>query len=172
MTRVPALALAICIALAVAGLTAARAQTAAPPAAPAAPAQAPPSGAPPTGPPPEQPTLADDKQSIEAGQKWLALIDGGKAGAAWDSASKQLQSQIKRDRFVAEMRAARKGFGKLASRTPVKFARAHDLPGALTGDYAIVEFEAKFANGKRLTEQLIWSFADGDVWRVAGYYYR
>ena len=39
------------------------------------------------------------------------------------------------------------------------------------GDYSIIEFEAKYKNGK-LTEQLVWSIEEGDIWRVAGYFYR
>jgi Protein of unknown function (DUF4019) len=137
---------------------------------PAAPT--PPTQAPPTEPPPGQPTLGDDKDTIEAGQKWLALIDAGKADVAWDVASKQLQSVVKRDKFVAEMREVRKPLGKFASRKPIKFARAHDLPGAPVGDYAIIEYEVNFAGGKRLSEQLVWSLEENDTWRVAGYYYR
>ncbi len=91
---------------------------------------------------------------------------------AWDVASKQLQSAVKRDQFTAEMRQVRKPLGKLESRTAVKFARSHELPGAPAGDYAIIEFDAKFTNGKQLTEQLIWALEDRDIWRVAGYYYR
>ncbi len=134
---------------------------------------APPStAAPPTEPDRGGPTLGDDKDTIEAGQKWLALIDAGKADAAWDSASKQLQSVVKRDKFVAEMREVRKPLGKLASRMAVKFARAHDLPGAPTGDYAIIEYDVNFAGGKHLSEQLVWALEENDRWRVAGYYYR
>ena len=103
---------------------------------------------------------------------WLALLDAGKPEAAWDLASKQLQSEVKRDAFIAKVRNARKPLGKLASRTEVKFARAHDLPGAAAGDYAIIEFDAKYQNGKRLSEQVIWAFEEGDTWRVSGYFYR
>ncbi len=139
----------------------------------AAPPRPPPSTqAPPTEPPAQQPTKGDDKEAIEAGKKWLALIDAGNAGAAWDSASKQLQSVVKRDQFVAEMRDVRNPLGKLTARTAVRFARAHDLPGAPTGDYAIIEFDSKFAAGGHLAEQLIWTIGPGDIWRVAGYYYR
>jgi len=159
--------LAIGIPLALA--PAAFAQISAPPAQPAAP---PVTVAPPTQPPPQQPTQADDRDSIEAGRKWLALLDAGKAGSAWDAASKQLKAKVTRDQFVADVRNARKPLGKLASRTPVKFARAHDLPDAPTGDYALVEYEAKYANGRKLSEQLIWVAEDDEVWRVAGYYYR
>jgi hypothetical protein len=143
-------------------------------------AQAPPTAAPapsatqppPTEPPPAQPTLGDDKEAVEAGKKWLELLDAGKSGVAWDSASKQLQSVVKRDPFIAQVRAARKPLGKLESRTAVKFARAHDIPGAPTGDYAIIEFDGKYANGKHLSEQLVWTIDDAGIWRVAGYFYR
>ena len=143
-------------------------------------AQAPPTPAPtapttqppPTEPPAPQPTLGDDKDAIEAGKKWLELLDSGKSGVAWDSASKQLQSVVKRDAFIAQVRAARKPLGKLESRSAVKFARAHDIPGAPTGDYAIIEFDGKYANGKHLSEQLVWTIEDTGIWRVAGYYYR
>ncbi len=132
----------------------------------------PPTQAPPPQPPPEQPTLGDDKEAIQAGMKWLALIDTGKSGFAWDEASKQLKSTVTRKQFIAGIRDARKPLGKLESRTAVKFARSHDLPGAPAGDYAIIEYDAKFADGKRVTEQLVWTLEEQDIWRVAGYYYR
>jgi len=163
MRRLLALAAGLCVLLA--PVPAALAQV------PPVPAP-PPAQAPPAEPAAPQPTLGDDKESIDAGRKWLELIDAGKAGAAWDLASKQLQSAVKRDKFTAEMNQVRKPLGKLESRTAVKFARSHELPGAPAGDYAIIEFDAKFTNGKRLTEQLIWALEDRDVWRVAGYYYR
>ena len=145
------------------------AQTAPPPAGP--PAKAPPTK-PATEPPPGQPTLSDDQDTVEAGKKWLALLDADKAGVAWDAASKQLQSGVTRAKFIDDVRRARKPLGKLSSRTAVKFARAHDLPGAPSGDYAIIEYDAQYANGKHLSEQLTWAIAEGDVWRVAGYFYR
>ena len=150
-------------------LSPAFAQTAAPPAGP--PAKAPPTK-PATEPPPGQPTLSDDEDTIEAGKKWLALLDADKAGAAWDVASKQLQSGVKRAKFITDVRQVRKPLGKLSSRTAVKFARAHDLPNAPSGDYAIIEYDAQYANGKHLSEQLVWAIAEGDIWRVAGYFYR
>jgi hypothetical protein len=129
---------------------------------------APPPGTPPA---PAQPSLRDDREAIDAGMKWLALVDGGTAGAAWDLASKQLKSTVTRAKFVAAVREVRKPLGKLESRTAERFARAHELPGAPQGDYAIIEYAAKFAKGK-LQEQLVWTIEEGDVWRVAGYFYR
>jgi len=132
------------------------AQTAAPPAAEAG----------------EQPTLQDDQEAVEAAQKWLALIDAGKAGVAWDVAAPYLKSAVTRPKWIAGMRDARKPYGKLVSRRATKFARAHTMPGAPDGDYAIIEFETVFANGKRATEHLTWTIEGGDAWRVAGYYIR
>lgn len=146
--------LAVCLPLALAFAPASRAQT-----PPAAPAQG------------EQPSVRDDREAVEAGGKWLALIDAGKAGAAWDDAAGQLKRAVPRAKFVAAMRDQRKPLGKLAARTPVRFGRSHEMPGAPPGDYAIVEYEAKFARGK-LAEVLVWTLEDGDIWRVAGYEYR
>jgi hypothetical protein len=120
----------------------------------------------------DQPTLADDSDTIEAGQKWLMLIDEGRADAAWDVASTHLRSVVTRDQWINGIRRFRKPFGKLASRKAVKFGRAHSMPGAPDGDYAIIEYESTFANGKHATEQLIWMLEGESSWRVSGYYIR
>ena len=169
--RVLAAAIVVTLALALG----ARAQTPAPAAAPpsAAPATAAPATTPPpTTPPKEQPSPRDDRESIDAGMKWLALIDAGKAGDAWDLSSKQLKSAVTRAKFIEGIRDARRSLGKLEARTAERFARAHQMPGAPDGDYVIIEYSARFAQGKQLQEQLVWAIDDGDIWRVAGYYYR
>jgi hypothetical protein len=120
----------------------------------------------------EQPTLGDDKDTIEAAQKWLALLDAGKVGAAWDASSAHLKSVVTRQKWVTDIGKVRKPFGKLRTRKAEKFARAHSLPGAPDGDYAIVEFESVYANGKQATEQVIWMFEADSVWRVSGYFIR
>jgi hypothetical protein len=154
-----ALSLAAAFSVAAAVATIARAQT--PPAAPSA-----------TAAQKEQPSIRDDRDAVNAGLKWLTLIDGGNAGAAWDDSAPQLKKAVTREKFVAAMRELRKPLGKLATRNPVRFARSHEMPGAPSGDYAIIEYEAKFAGGKKLAEVLVWTLADGDIWRVAGYEYR
>ena len=69
------------------------------------------------------------------------------------------------------MRDARKPFGKLDVAHARSSSRARtELPGAPDGDYAIIEFDTKFANGKQATEQVIWTLEADDVWRVAGYF--
>jgi hypothetical protein len=167
MNRLPAAAMVVALTLVVG----ARAQAPAP-ATPAPATTAPATTPPPTEPPKEQPTLRDDRDSIDAGMKWLALIDGGNAGAAWDLASKQLKSAVTRDKFIESMRDTRRPLGRLETRTAERFARSHKMPNAPEGDYVIIEYTARFAQGKKLQEQLVWSIEEGDIWRVAGYYYR
>jgi len=121
----------------------------------------------------EQPTPEDDKATIEAGAKWLALLDAGKFGTAWDVSSAHLKSVVTRQKWVTEIGKARKPLGKLTTRKAERFARAHSLPDAPEGDYSIVEFESTYANGKRATEQVIWMFeTKSKSWRVSGYFIR
>ena len=157
MKHLFALLRAACVLLALAAVPAADAQT------------APPAGAKIED---EQPTQRDDREAIEAGRSWLKLIDANQPGVAWDESAKRLKASVTRDKFIAEVRKVRKPLGKVVSRVPEKFARAHQLPGVPDGDYAIIEYTANFASGKTLAEQLVWTLEDGDKWRVAGYYYR
>jgi len=141
---------------------------------PATQAPAPPAAVP--GPLPglesNQPTPGDDRESIEAAGKWLTLLDAGKMGIAWDSASAHLKSVVTRKKWITEIQSARKPFGKLDKRTATRFARSHSLPGAPEGDYSIIEFDSVYANGKKATEQVIWMLEKDEVWRVSGYYIR
>ncbi|HSV20864.1 MAG TPA: DUF4019 domain-containing protein [Casimicrobiaceae bacterium] len=121
--------------------------------------------------PENQPTLADDKDVIEASQKWLQLIDRARYGDAWDLGAKPLKKTVSRKGFVDGIAQARKGYGKVAGRKPAQFARTHTLPGAPDGDYALVSFETRFANGRTADEQIVW-LLESDVWRVSGYFIR
>jgi hypothetical protein len=147
----------------------AAAQPATPPAAPASPAAAP--GAPPAA-GALQPTKRDDKETIEASRAWLALLDAGKFGPAWDGAAPYLKSVVTREKWITGLTAARKPFGKFKQRTPVKFARSHSMPDAPDGDCSIIEFDSEFADGKRASEHVIWMLGDNQDWHVSGYYIR
>jgi hypothetical protein len=119
-----------------------------------------------------QPSTRDDKETIEASRAWLALLDAGKFGAAWDGAAPYLKSVVTRQKWIAGLTAAREPFGKLKQRAPVKFARSHAMPEAPEGDYSIIEFDSEFANGKVASEQVIWMLGDNQDWHVSGYYIR
>jgi hypothetical protein len=119
-----------------------------------------------------QPTPRDDKETIEASTKWLALLDSGKTGAAWDVGSPYLKSVVTRAKWIDGITSARKPYGEFVKRTPTKFARSHSMPGAPDGDYSIIEFETEFAYGKRASEHIIWMLGEREVWSVSGYFIR
>src|SRR5260221_1386887 len=107
-----------------------------PPAAQPGAAAANPPGKPSTGEEQVQPTQGDDRETIEASTKWLALLDAGKFGAAWDVSSAHLKSVVARPKWIAGITDARKPFGAFKTRTAAKFARAHSMPDAPDGDYS------------------------------------
>lgn len=120
----------------------------------------------------DQPSLHDDQQAIDAAKRWLELVDRADRGALWDNAAKPLKSKVTREKWVSGLRDMRKPFGSVDARRAVKFARAHELPGSPSGDYAIIEFETEFSNGKRAAEQVYWMLESDGVWRVSGYFIR
>ncbi len=150
--------LVLCIAVALLA-AAANAQ----PAAPAAKSNAPKG---------DQPSLRDDQQAIDAAKQWLERLDSGNTAPLWDNAAKPLKTTVTRDTWVSGLRDVRKPFGKVDARRAMKFARSHELPGAPSADYAIIEFETEFAGGKRAVEQVIWMLEPDGVWRVSGYFIR
>ncbi len=168
--RIAPLGLALVLAHGAVHAAAAPAPAAGP--APAAPAAQPGAPAAPSM-PPEQPSSRDDREVIEASETWLALIDTGKLGAAWDVSAPTLRKVVTRADWIKGIGAARKPYGKRVSRERERFARAHSIPGAPEGDYAIIEFTTRFGEGKVATEQLTWWLdPDTAVWRVAGYHVR
>ena len=136
----------------------------------------PPGGPPPAGTPPGdvrvQPTLGDDKDVVKASEEWLTMLDKGQLGPAWDVSAGSLKKSVTRKEWINGVSGVRKPFGKVVARKAEKFARAHQLPGLPEGDYALLLFDTKFANGKQAEEQLTWTFENDEVWRVAGYFIR
>ena len=118
------------------------------------------------------PTRGEDRDVIDASQKWLKLIDAGHYGDAWDGGAAPLKRAVTRKGFIDGVAQARKPLGKVESRAPADFARAHQLPGGPDGDYALVMFNTRFANGKTAQEQVIWLLESGQDWRVSGYFIR
>ena len=118
-----------------------------------------------------QPTQREDQAAVDGGKAWLTLVDRGKLGEAWDVSAKSLKSSVTRNDWVSGLADLRRPFGKLVSRTPDKFARAHSIPDAPDGDYVIIQYDSLFANGKHASEQVTLMLED-DGFRVAGYFIR
>ena len=118
-----------------------------------------------------RPASRTTRKSCTESRNWLALIDADKAGQAWDGAGAQLKASVSRAKWIDGIRGIRKPYGRLVSREMEKVARTHTIPGAPEGDYAIVQFDSVFANGKHATEMVTWTLNETS-WRVSGYQVR
>jgi hypothetical protein len=116
-------------------------------------------------------TLDDDKGAIKAATKWLELLDANQLSRAYDQCAELLKKDVTRQKFASGVRDFRKPYGKVKDRQPSKFARAHVMPGAPEGDYALIEFETTFAK-KKGDEQVVWMLEKDGIWRVSGYFIR
>ena len=122
-------------------------------------------------PPPDAATEKDDDEVVAESRRWLGLIDEGKAGLAWDGADASLRASVSRAKWIDGIRDLRKPYGRIKQRKTTQIARAHSLPGAPDGDYAIIQFDTEFANGRHASELVTWTLTNTS-WRVAGYQMR
>jgi hypothetical protein len=111
---------------------------------------------------------ADDEIQADA-MAWLSLVDQQKYDASWDAASSLFRSQINESDWTKAASAARQPLGPLVFRTLQQMARATSLPGAPEGDYAILQFQARFQNKASAIETLTLMH-EGDAWKTAGYF--
>jgi len=109
-------------------------------------------------------------QAARSARDWLALVDRGEYGAAYDTAAAYLKGSIKRPEFEAKMLGARSPLGKLLSRT-LDWARyMTTLPGAPDGEYVVMKFQSSFENRKSAVETISPMREKNGKWHVAGYY--
>lgn len=126
---------------------------------------------------PLPPTAGDarkqEAQSIKevaarsAAEKWLALLDAGEFGKAWDQGAKLFRERVPRARWVEQLPKDR-AFGKLVSRRAEISSYKTSLPGAPDGEYVTVRFVSSF-DKKTDAEELLTLVYEGEAWRVLGY---
>jgi hypothetical protein len=110
-------------------------------------------------------------QAAPSGEAWLKLIDNGKYADRWKEASAYFRSRVPEKIWVSMVQGVRAPLGSLVSRSHPSVTFAKTLPGAPDGDYALMQFQTSFKNKASAVETLT-VMADGDQWRVAGYFIR
>lgn len=122
-----------------------------------------------------EPALAADPgndPAVSAAQNWLAKIDDGAYGQAWQEASSYFKGNVRREDFVHKMDGARKPLGKVLIRT---FSDKHSLtsvPGGPDGTYVVIQFDTSFAEKKAAVETVTPMLDKDGKWRVSGYFIR
>ena len=113
---------------------------------------------------------ANDQAAL-TGMAWLKLIDSAKYADSWRDASTYFRSRVPQKQWVTTVQGVRAPLGSLVSRKQRSITFTTTLPGSPDGNYAVIVFDTSFQNKVSAMEQLT-VMADGDKWRVAGYFIR
>ncbi len=103
-----------------------------------------------------------------AAEKWLALLDAGDYGAAWDQTAKAFREKVKREQWVESLPKSRGALGAVKSRTVEVSSFKPSLPGMPEGDYVTVRFSSNFEK-KSDAQELVTLVYEGGAWRPLGY---
>lgn len=115
---------------------------------------------------------ADVDGAQAAARAWLAQIDAGHYGQAWNSTSAFFQHAMPAAQFEHSLDIVRKPLGAVTSRKLKSATYTTSLPGAPPGKYVVIQYRTDFA-GKRDGVETITPMLDKDGrWRVSGYYIR
>jgi hypothetical protein len=103
-----------------------------------------------------------------AAEKWLAVLDAGDYGKAWDQTAKAFRNNVKREQWVESLPKTRGALGAAKSRTVEVSSFKPSLPGMPDGDYVTVRFSTNFEKKNDAQELVTLVYEDG-AWRPLGY---
>lgn len=112
-----------------------------------------------------------EEAATAAAQKWLALIDAGDYGKAWDMCASLFKQRVKRDDWIQSLPSARGAFGAAKERKREVASYSTRLSGAPDGEYVTVRFNTQFDKKQDAQELLTLLYEDG-AWRPTGYFIR
>jgi hypothetical protein len=104
-----------------------------------------------------------------AGEKWLALLDRGEYGKAWDDCAQLFRQRVTREQWIDSLPSTRAPFGAVKSRKVEVAGYRTSLPGAPDGQYVTVRYRTSFEKKDNAEEVITLAFEDG-VWRPTGYF--
>jgi Protein of unknown function (DUF4019) len=110
-------------------------------------------------------------QAAPSGVAWLKLIDSAKYADSWREASTYFRSRVPEKQWVNMVQTVRAPVGALVSRKQRSVTFTTTMPGSPDGNYGVIVFDTSFQNKASAMEQLT-VMADGEKWRVAGYFIR
>ncbi|HEU0299334.1 MAG TPA: alpha/beta fold hydrolase [Longimicrobium sp.] len=99
---------------------------------------------------------------------WLAQMDFGPDGS-WELLAPEIQQQITREAWGAQIQQAREPYGRVTSRRLEDAETVARPAGAPPGTYVRVRFTTRFAGGASASET-VFAMHDGARWRAAGYF--
>jgi len=121
---------------------------------------------------PTAPTYtAKQKAAIEVAEKWLAMIDRGEYGKAWDQSAPLFQSKVKRTQWVEGLPKSREPLGAMKSRT-LEAVGVPEAPKEQANlEFLQLGFNSEFEKNDKAQEAVMLVLVKG-IWRPVGYLIR
>ena len=126
----------------------------------------------PSAPTAPRPTYtAKQKAGIEVAEKWLAMIDRGEYGKAWDASAPLFQSKVKRPQWVEGLPKSRDPLGPMKTRT-LDIVGVPDVPKEQANmEFLQLGFTSQFEKQDKAQEAVTLVLVKG-TWRPVGYLIR
>ncbi|OAM91473.1 DUF4019 domain-containing protein [Termitidicoccus mucosus] len=123
-----------------------------------------------------QPAAEPASPAIPAMKAWLAGIDAGKYAQSWDDAATFFKKTLPRETWEAALKNNRAPLGALKSRQAFMAQELTEIPAPdgsrMKGEYAVVIFNASFANAPSIIETVTFEKESDGAWRAVGYFIR
>jgi len=117
-----------------------------------------------------QSLIIDDDIDRHA-RAWIADIDAGNPGAAWDKSSNQLRDTLPRadwEKAVKPLQA----LGNIKSRSLSSVTFTLKMPGMPNGNYAVVSYHGSFTAKEEAIETVVLRHETDGRWQGVGYQVR
>ena len=116
------------------------------------------------------PTLGVEwRKVLTAAETFVALLDKGTFGGAYDSLSAIGKRPVTRGQFSNSVQKLQDAFGKVTTRTLHKVRLMDSFPGQPEGRYAGVQFKSDFERQKGAWESVLLNLDTNGEWRVNTY---
>jgi hypothetical protein len=103
-----------------------------------------------------------------AAEKWLAIVDSGDYGKAWDQSARRFREAVTRQQWLDSLPKTRGTLGAAKARRVEVASYKSSLAGMPDGDYVTVRFATTFEKKDDAREMVTLVFEDG-AWRPLGY---
>lgn len=107
--------------------------------------------------------------SAIAAKSWVDLVDQGRYGESWDTASSLLKRTMSKAEWQRVLDATRKPLGAVASRTIADQRMAPNPKGLPPGDYMVLLYSTAFTAKPKGKELITMEKGSDGQWRVMTY---
>lgn len=123
--------------------------------------------------PPEAPHAGASGEAAErAYESWVASLDAQDYARSWAEASPVFQEAVSQADWAAAATRVHEALGTVVSRAPLMVTMTSSLDGAPDGQYAIVEYAARYEKVERTVERATLRLDHDGQWRIVGHFVR